>query len=268
MVAIIGLLVSLLLPSLSKAREQTKRIVCASNIRQLNTACVLHAQEHRAGLYIAVTDTGEDNFAHIYPKYLPNPDLAICPSTVNIIRKDKTIPPSKHGYPTRVLLDLTRPAAHRADARGGHSYEIWGWYDGPSKYPDGRIIDGTRLGTKSDQMGLRPGDPFYTSNATVYGCVVKKHSQVKQPSTTLLVLDNDQGGTGNVNNWPDALDNHAPHGLNIGFLDGHTEWVPRSARIVRIYLKSYADPPSNWQQVDPKLRRKAEGNLLVWYYAP
>ncbi len=41
-VAIIGLLVSLLLPSLGKARESAKTAVCISNVKQVNTALQLY----------------------------------------------------------------------------------------------------------------------------------------------------------------------------------------------------------------------------------
>jgi len=42
-VSIIALLVSILLPALAKAREQAKRSVCKSNVKQLVTATVMYA---------------------------------------------------------------------------------------------------------------------------------------------------------------------------------------------------------------------------------
>jgi len=266
-VAIIALLVAMLLPSLSKAREQSKRVVCSSNVRQLNTACITHAEESPTHLYISTSDTGEDSFGHIYPKYLPSPDLAICPSTKNIIRKNKMMPASRYGYPYPVPLDLLTAADNREDANGGHSYEIWGWYDGPARYLDGRLIDG-RSRPKGDQLGLSPSDPRYDKNP--YRCEIKKHGTVRQPSATNLVLDNDQGGRGganNINNFPDKLDNHAPYGLNIGYLDGHVEWSKADKRLVNLYLRSYNDPPDNWQQLEPRLQQTTEGNgIRVWKY--
>ncbi|QNN20882.1 DUF1559 domain-containing protein [Planctomycetales bacterium ZRK34] len=46
-VAIIALLVSILLPSLSKARESGRRIVCGSNLRQIMIAQTLYANDYR-----------------------------------------------------------------------------------------------------------------------------------------------------------------------------------------------------------------------------
>lgn len=118
-VAIIALLVAMLLPSLSNAREQSKRVVCSSNVRQLNTACITHAEESPSHLYISTSDTGEDSFGHVYPRYLPSPNLAICASNKNIVRKNKMMPASRYGYPYPVPLDLLSAARNREDSQGG-----------------------------------------------------------------------------------------------------------------------------------------------------
>ena len=45
-VAIIALLISILLPSLQRAREQAKRAVCASNMGQFGRASALYSEEN------------------------------------------------------------------------------------------------------------------------------------------------------------------------------------------------------------------------------
>ena len=49
-VAIIGLLVAILLPSLRRAREQAKTTVCMTQIRQLMTAALMYTQEYQGSL--------------------------------------------------------------------------------------------------------------------------------------------------------------------------------------------------------------------------
>ena len=49
-VSIIALLVSILLPALSKAREQTKRTVCAANLRQIGMMLEYYCEDNR-GFY-------------------------------------------------------------------------------------------------------------------------------------------------------------------------------------------------------------------------
>lgn len=45
MVAIIAILIAILLPGLSAARERTRRVVCASNLRQIAAAWTMYMQE-------------------------------------------------------------------------------------------------------------------------------------------------------------------------------------------------------------------------------
>ena len=146
-VAIIALLIAVLIPSLSRAREQARRGVCASNARQINMACAIRAESDKAGIYIAATSTGDDSLNHVYPKYLPSAKATLCPSTKNIVRENVPIQSTTERalYP-KGLEDLRGAADNAADADGGHSYEIWGWYDGPAIYPDGTKIDGASAG--------------------------------------------------------------------------------------------------------------------------
>ena len=45
-IAVIALLMSILLPSLSKARDQAKRTICMSNMRQIGFAAGFYAEDH------------------------------------------------------------------------------------------------------------------------------------------------------------------------------------------------------------------------------
>src|SRR5207248_899034 len=42
-----ALMVSILLPSLNRARETANRVKCASNLRQIAMACLLYCNEHK-----------------------------------------------------------------------------------------------------------------------------------------------------------------------------------------------------------------------------
>lgn len=56
-IGIIALLISILLPSLSKAQEQARRIACASNVRQFCTSLIMYAGENKGRLM----DVGNHN---------------------------------------------------------------------------------------------------------------------------------------------------------------------------------------------------------------
>jgi prepilin-type N-terminal cleavage/methylation domain-containing protein len=45
-IAITGILASLLLPALSRARESARTVVCLSNLRQLNLAWWMYAEDN------------------------------------------------------------------------------------------------------------------------------------------------------------------------------------------------------------------------------
>ena len=46
-IGIIALLIAILMPALSKARDQANMVKCMSNMRQIGQAYIMHAQEHR-----------------------------------------------------------------------------------------------------------------------------------------------------------------------------------------------------------------------------
>lgn len=262
-VAIIALLISILLPSLSKARELAKRATCASNIRQLNTACIQYAHEDKTGVYmyarkesVDIYGNGTDSFLHVIPKYVRDYKLTICPSTQNVIRdsgSDKARPnPSTY---SNFENDLDNNAPDAFWKSGGHSYEVWGFYDGVARYPDGTLIDGNNFG----EIG---------PNNRKIEHVIKKHKTVKRPFDTILVIDADDT---NPNNAPDDRNNHGKVGLNIGFLDGHVTFaLPK--QLVSIYLASWQTPPAGWGDPEtavfnPRVQKTTDSEGHVWYKA-
>src|SRR5438045_5318419 len=50
-IGIIALLISILLPSLNRARETANRVKCGSNLRQVGQAIMLYANENKGGAY-------------------------------------------------------------------------------------------------------------------------------------------------------------------------------------------------------------------------
>lgn len=264
-VAIIALLVAILLPSLSKAREHARRTQCASNAHQITVACTFQSEDTPAKVYAATGSTGSDSLNHIFPRYMKGPRTALCPSTRNVIREDRKS--YSQLYDRMVLDDLEASAANALDDTGGHSYEIWGWFDGPSIYLDRTRIDG-RSESIGQQLRLprKPATEGFFGQYT--GCVVKKQSTVKRPVTCLLVLDSDQasGPDDPNNNYPDPANNHGRDGLNISYVDGHTQFA-LPGKLVSIYLNSYNDPPyDNWRTLAPNLKKLNQNGYTVWSY--
>lgn len=49
-IAVIGVLIGILMPSLTKVRESARRVVCSSNIRQLSMGVLMYADDSKANL--------------------------------------------------------------------------------------------------------------------------------------------------------------------------------------------------------------------------
>ena len=87
-VAIIGILASLLLPSLGKAREKGKQAVCLSNARQIGLATMMYLTDNNGKAPIDdLIDYNTRWFDLLNPSYLPEsknagwaPDICKCPN--------------------------------------------------------------------------------------------------------------------------------------------------------------------------------------------
>ena len=212
-IGIIAILIAILLPVLGKVRRQANRTKCMSNLRQIVTAMNMYAGDNKGGWYTDTDDYTIDSLTALIPKYIKDAKVAVCPGTANVVDISRRIPQFVPGVGVVQVQDLSHlrnNAASAADASGGHSYEIFNWF-GPAQYPDGTVIPG-------NLTMLSQSNPNYRN-------YLMTQKNVKKPSETFLILDVDEGVGGSRNNWPDPADNHGADGLNLGFADGHAQWV-------------------------------------------
>lgn len=73
-IGIIALLIAILLPTLSKARENANRAACLSNLRQIGTAVVMYCSENK-GLLPVAPKTGANTLDAIYWQKTRLPDI-------------------------------------------------------------------------------------------------------------------------------------------------------------------------------------------------
>lgn len=92
-VAILALLISIMLPSLSKAREQTKRVMCRNNLRSIWTGILTYSLEFNDRVPfmedVNLLDPEADPFDPAYPSTVGNvllsyvnPGSWVCPSAI------------------------------------------------------------------------------------------------------------------------------------------------------------------------------------------
>lgn len=101
-IGIISLLISILLPAMLFARDSAREVVCRNNLRQLVTASLLYANDHRTflppahidfltknlhrwhGIRNTVADAFESSADSPMTRYLPDRRIRACPSFVPV----------------------------------------------------------------------------------------------------------------------------------------------------------------------------------------
>ena len=90
-IAIIGILAAILLPALARAREAARRASCQNNLKQFGIVYKMYSGESKGGLWPRQQEwscrpndhLGAEyipNFFQIYPEYLTDPAVSLCPS--------------------------------------------------------------------------------------------------------------------------------------------------------------------------------------------
>src|SRR5580692_2509979 len=84
-IAIIAILAALLLPALARAKAKALRIKCLSNEKQMGLGSQLYADEDPVGALTGTANYADDDVNWLYPTYVPNINVFICPATQHVI---------------------------------------------------------------------------------------------------------------------------------------------------------------------------------------
>jgi prepilin-type processing-associated H-X9-DG protein/prepilin-type N-terminal cleavage/methylation domain-containing protein len=257
-IGIIGLLIAILLPALSKARQHANQVSCSSNLRQMGLALIMYTNEW--GYYPGAryhTTAGQD-YA-VWPtrlrRYLGNSQkVFLCPSqdaslyswptgmTTGVVAQDAD---TGFGYKkgeTLLLEDLSNNTGYWS-----YGYNDWGAYD-PGNTP--AVATDRQRGLGGDLWVTTATPPAFVSSEL-------KASAVKRPFQMIMIADVSPklGWAFNFNLDP-RNQKEAPgiiHGgkANILYGDGHVS--PHVQKDVVMYvLNSPISPPPNYPKTAPQ----------------
>jgi len=173
-IAIIGILAAILLPALARARESARRASCQNNLKQWGLVFKMYANESGGELFppsqigqvplydcdtrtptgtIATTPFLAPRLDVLYPEYVTDPAIGVCPSNSQFT--DADMKDASGAYIAHLACENPINPAQAHMRRGvsvlRRNYMYWGWLmddieDGaPGQVPVSSVVPGTTI---------------------------------------------------------------------------------------------------------------------------
>ncbi len=214
-IGIIAMLVAILLPALTRAKQAAYRLACAANLRSQGQAMVMYVGDYR-----------------YYPGHCASKGsitFAVWPTRLRLYTKSRGVffcPAQEPGFQWQRVLGTGAAYATELEA-GRYGYEVGELLLNVERVPFSYgINDWGAINVHRPQLGLgaHVDNPW---------CAELKGSKVKLPSSMIAIADNSCDTSWDYNIGPH--DNGSPSrteypgkihngGANVLFCDGHVQW--------------------------------------------
>lgn len=256
-IGIIGILASMLLPALARAREAARRASCVNNLKQVGLAFQMYAGESDSmfppvqdwmGQNCNVPNTNSLMFRGraIYPEYLSDTEVLVCPSDADgPTEYDQGRWRRPDGFGGSRAAGSTNPCL-----LDDLSYFYVPWVVRPEWIYDDATLDLSppfRNGLiNAIQSGL--GDwSFVDENSRVHTVLAMRLGierfliqDINDPSRT-VVSDTEVPVMFDRIDFDPTEFNHVPGGANVLYMDGHAEYVKYPSREIFPVSRAWAE---------------------------
>ncbi|HEX8911631.1 MAG TPA: type II secretion system protein [Humisphaera sp.] len=226
-IGIVALLMSLLLPTLGRAKEQANRMKCASNLRQIATGALIYANEHGgkfprtyhqtgAGLENS-TKGGPTNAPAANPFSLSNPAGPVGASNAGaslyLLLRNGYVAPGVFMCPSNAMAEPIAADYEKYSNFAG-PYRKFSSYSFAALFPNN---NGTKAGW---QLTPRSGPDWPLASDLNPGKGGQNFSDGTGQDVTAVAFTDGLAAQRKANS-----NNHRNEGQMVAYADGHVEWT-------------------------------------------